>query len=1049
MHLRRRRALFLMKRLLTFLLAVLGSAYPVCSVHALVAELISADDHGVSLKGASSAPSISGEGRFVVFTSTAKLAPDDTNAQLDVYLRDRLTGKTRRVSDSRGGDQPQISRNGRYVIYRGLEQFPKIRYVDLQGTAPARNISYPFQNDSMRYGDFGSITPDGKFVLFAFRPDSGTVGDGDIGAGFDPRLTVVDASTPLANYNSSSYSITRNLGLNTLGRSVMSRDGNTWFFETFDGVVNGLAPSDTGKNTQDIYLMRRATGDTVLRVSFDARNLDEAALTARNGVHDLALSQDGSQLFYIAERPLTAADTDKGPTIYVATSAGGYGDSRPLLTPGVRPLALSQQAVVQQPAHNRTFLAFSGKSARGAIGHYIMMLTGQLAVQEVKLAAAGTGVPALSVDGGSIVFATPASLSPKDRNGLGDVFLLDNPFQGARTAIPSARVFYINSQSQTQEAAAGEEMLLTEGQPIQLGSGAGNIGDQYFYTQLEIDGVVVARTNNGNVVNFSSYTLPRGRHIARTTTVDYNNVPGQSVDLIVNVRAQAGKIVLRGVSDLQRTGESEGGEGAFTATAYVDNTTSGPTGDLQLVLVEQSNDSTWDLFGTSEDPVSRPEFVVSTVEHAPIVPSQTTPLAVPLSGSTRAPEVLPGSGFHGVGYTVQLVLLEKQSDGSWLLRDRLDLFTRLPRLNDDTPGPNGGLPRANSAISATPFRPSIYQNLTINGPAAIAGGTSAAFSATALYAPGPNRGCTPVWSASGAGVAASISKGGLLTVGPVTGDRTVTVTAQFLGKTATRNLTVKKVSPIISARVTPLSGLVKENGGIGTFRILRTPVTTQAVTVNYAISGTAIPGTDYAALSGTAVIPTSKSFVDLPVIPTDNQAAAGRKDITLTILPSTDYRVGVLRTAKLQIEDDEPVPANQPDLVLRRGAVAVGAKVFNSDTPPIQQLLVNAGARTPIVFSLLFTNYTSQPEDFHVTGTGDFNGFLVRYFQGRVDVTNAVGAGTLTIPNVLPGRSAALALRITPTAETPLQGLIQTRVDVQTINGNFADSVQAIVRRIR
>ena len=71
------------------------------------------------------ATSISGDGRFVAFASAAtNLVPNDTNGRIDVFVRDRLTGTTRRVSvDSAGvqgnggSDEPAISGNGRFVAF--------------------------------------------------------------------------------------------------------------------------------------------------------------------------------------------------------------------------------------------------------------------------------------------------------------------------------------------------------------------------------------------------------------------------------------------------------------------------------------------------------------------------------------------------------------------------------------------------------------------------------------------------------------------------------------------------------------------------------------------------------------------------------------------------------------------------------------------------------------------------------------------------------------------------------------------------------------------
>src|SRR5439155_26294380 len=78
----------------------------------------------------STEPALSAHGRYVAFQSSAtNLVPHDTNRLGDVFVRDRRTGRTTRVSvDSRGrqggGDRtntgsnaPTISASGRYVVF--------------------------------------------------------------------------------------------------------------------------------------------------------------------------------------------------------------------------------------------------------------------------------------------------------------------------------------------------------------------------------------------------------------------------------------------------------------------------------------------------------------------------------------------------------------------------------------------------------------------------------------------------------------------------------------------------------------------------------------------------------------------------------------------------------------------------------------------------------------------------------------------------------------------------------------------------------------------
>jgi Tol biopolymer transport system component len=69
--------------------------------------------------------SISGDGRYVAFGSDASnLVPGDTNNETDVFVYDRQTGETTRVSvasDGAQGDRsssdPDISADGRYVAF--------------------------------------------------------------------------------------------------------------------------------------------------------------------------------------------------------------------------------------------------------------------------------------------------------------------------------------------------------------------------------------------------------------------------------------------------------------------------------------------------------------------------------------------------------------------------------------------------------------------------------------------------------------------------------------------------------------------------------------------------------------------------------------------------------------------------------------------------------------------------------------------------------------------------------------------------------------------
>jgi Tol biopolymer transport system component len=92
---------------------------------------VSVDSNGVQGNNASAYAAISSDGRYVAFQSdSTNLVPDDTNASTDVFVHDRQTGQTTRVNvDSNGGQ--------------------------------ANTSAYP-------YGSYGrpSISADGRYVAF-------------------------------------------------------------------------------------------------------------------------------------------------------------------------------------------------------------------------------------------------------------------------------------------------------------------------------------------------------------------------------------------------------------------------------------------------------------------------------------------------------------------------------------------------------------------------------------------------------------------------------------------------------------------------------------------------------------------------------------------------------------------------------------------------------------------------------------------------------------------------------------------------------------------
>ncbi|HVM12600.1 MAG TPA: hypothetical protein VM638_09040 [Actinomycetota bacterium] len=88
-------------------------------------ERVSVGNDGAEADQASRQLAISGDGRHVAFQSQAtNLASGDTNAVLDVFIHDRQTRQTERLSRSSGGAQgnghsqwPTLSADGRFVVF--------------------------------------------------------------------------------------------------------------------------------------------------------------------------------------------------------------------------------------------------------------------------------------------------------------------------------------------------------------------------------------------------------------------------------------------------------------------------------------------------------------------------------------------------------------------------------------------------------------------------------------------------------------------------------------------------------------------------------------------------------------------------------------------------------------------------------------------------------------------------------------------------------------------------------------------------------------------
>jgi len=110
--------------------------------------------------------------------------------------------------------------------------------------------------------------------------------------------------------------------------------------------------------------------------------------------------------------------------------------------------------------------------------------------------------------------------------------------------------------------------------------------------------------------------------------------------------------------------------------------------------------------------------------------------------------------------------------------------------------------------------------------------------------------------------------------------------------------------PTITLSVAPAS-VVENSADDLVFTFTRTGDTTEALTVNYTIAGTAVNGTDYDTIDTSVVIGAGDASADVLVTPIDNADADGDRTVSLQIAAGTGYVIGTVAAVVGTIEDDD------------------------------------------------------------------------------------------------------------------------------------------------
>ena len=174
--------------------------------------------------------------------------------------------------------------------------------------------------------------------------------------------------------------------------------------------------------------------------------------------------------------------------------------------------------------------------------------------------------------------------------------------------------------------------------------------------------------------------------------------------------------------------------------------------------------------------------------------------------------------------------------------------------------------------------------------------------------------------------------------------------------------------PIVT--VTPIYTQATESGVPGIFQLNRTGTgsTTNSLSINYSLSGTATNGTDYAALNGIATFAAGDSIALIFVNPTEDIIFEGNETATLSLLTGTGYNVGASNSSTITIADNDPQPQlTITDVILTEGNSGTQTANFAVKLSNPSAQTITVAYQTANVTATAGSDYIAQ------TGTITFN----------------------------------------------------------------------------
>jgi len=414
-------------------------------------ERVSVAPSGAQAFGSSQSASLSAGGRYVAFSSDAPdVVPGDTNGVRDVFVHDRLTGVTERVSVSTGGGPangasagllaggPRISGDGRYVTFSseasGLvpndgnsasDVFVRDRIAGTIERVSVASAGEEALGDSVT----PSISSDGRYVTFTSAAGNLVASDDNSDRDVFVRDRVAGA-TELVSVALDETPGDRSSGGLGAGPARITPNGR---FVVFGSFATDLVAGDTN-DVDDVFVRDRVAGTTE-RVSVASDG------TGGNG-HSVygTISDDGRfAAFSSPADTLTPADLngvsdvflhdrDAGTTARLSDAPGAQANGASFFP------AISGDASAVAYHSDATNLVAGDTNAATDVFRQDLYTAD---IERVSAPAAGesNGASAfaeISADGTVVAFESLASnLAGGDSNGARDVFVWGKPLRVA------------------------------------------------------------------------------------------------------------------------------------------------------------------------------------------------------------------------------------------------------------------------------------------------------------------------------------------------------------------------------------------------------------------------------------------------------------------------------------------------------------------------------------------------------------------------------------------------------------------------------------------